>query len=221
MDTHQLRVHLHRDDGGLTFVGIRIVIADEHLIFCEALSRCFDSVPGFEVVGSVGERSAVLPTVAGGSAGVLVASEGLIGQPWGLADEMRRRLPTCGIALIASRPNKALANRALEAGVLSVVPKDARLPQLIQAIRGVAAGARSISPEMLKPPERGVMARKLNDRELEILRSTVTGASLKEISRELYLAPGTVRNLASSAIRKLTARNRFDAARIAQEHGWI
>ncbi|MBU7597174.1 response regulator transcription factor [Streptomyces sp. XM4193] len=202
-------------------MGIRIVIADEHLIFSEALSKCFESVPGFEVVGAVGERSGVIPAASTGGAAVLVASEALIGQPWGLADEMRRRVPSCGIALIASRPNKALASRALEAGVLSVVPKEASLPQLIKAIRGVAAGARTISPDLLGPPEHVSMARTLNDRELEILRSTVTGASLKEISRELYLAPGTVRNLASSAIRKLTARNRFDAARIAREHGWI
>lgn len=196
------------------------MIADEHLIFCEALGRCFDSVPGFEVVGSVGERGEVLAAVADGGAGVLVASEVLIGHPWGLADEIRRRVPSCGITLIASKPSNTLTARALEAGVLSVVPKEARLPQLINAVRSVAAGSKAVSPDMVRPPE-PAMARKLNDRELEILRSTVTGASLKEISRELYLAPGTVRNLASSAIRKLTARNRFDAARIAKEHGWI
>lgn len=211
----------HHDDGGIWFVSIRIVIADEHLIFSEALASCLHQVPGFDVVASVSDRRAVLPAVTDGAADVLVTSEGVIGQPWGLADVMRRRLPSCGIALIASNVNRALLDRAVNAGVLSVTPKDARLPELIYAIRNVAAGQRTVNPEMLMPAKTSTLTRSLNDRELEILRSTVTGASIKEISRELYLAPGTVRNLASSAIKKLSARNRFDAARIAQEVGWI
>lgn len=61
----------------------------------------------------------------------------------------------------------------------------------------------------------------LSQRERDVLRSTATGASVKEIAREFYLAPGTVRNLTSSAIKKLQARNRYDAARIAEELGSI
>ena len=46
-------------------------------------------------------------------------------------------------------------------------------------------------------------------------------ASVKEIAQQLFLSAGTVRNLSSSAIRKLNGRNRFDAARIAYERGWL
>jgi two-component system response regulator DesR len=38
---------------------------------------------------------------------------------------------------------------------------------------------------------------------------------------ELYLSAGTIRNLASAAIKKLDARNRYDAVRIASERCWI
>ncbi|MGH3085315.1 MAG: LuxR C-terminal-related transcriptional regulator, partial [Gaiellaceae bacterium] len=37
----------------------------------------------------------------------------------------------------------------------------------------------------------------------------------------LYLSEGTVRNYLSAAIRKLGARNRAEALRIAEEKGWI
>ncbi|WP_344345544.1 response regulator transcription factor, partial [Kitasatospora putterlickiae] len=61
----------------------------------------------------------------------------------------------------------------------------------------------------------------LSEREREILRLTATGASVKEVARELYLAAGTVRNVTSGAMRKLDGRNRFDAARIAAERGLL
>ncbi len=54
-----------------------------------------------------------------------------------------------------------------------------------------------------------------------MLRLTAGGATVKEIAGELYLASGTVRNLTSAAIKKLGGRNRFDAARIAVEQGWL
>ena len=61
----------------------------------------------------------------------------------------------------------------------------------------------------------------LSDREREVLRLTAGGAPIREIAAELYLSPGTVRNLSSSAIKKLEGRNRFDAARIASTRGWL
>ncbi|QWT24059.1 LuxR C-terminal-related transcriptional regulator [Subtercola sp. PAMC28395] len=42
-----------------------------------------------------------------------------------------------------------------------------------------------------------------------------------EIAAELFLSEGTVRNYLSSAIGKTAARSRADAARIAEENGWL
>ncbi len=43
----------------------------------------------------------------------------------------------------------------------------------------------------------------------------------KEISKQIYLAEGTVRNYLSEAISKLDAKNRIDAYRIARQKGWL
>ena len=37
----------------------------------------------------------------------------------------------------------------------------------------------------------------------------------------MYLSEGTARNYLSSAIQKLNAQNRVEAARIAEEKGWL
>jgi hypothetical protein len=47
------------------------------------------------------------------------------------------------------------------------------------------------------------------------------GGSITDITRALSLSEGTVRNYLSEAIQKLDARNRTDAASIAEHKGWL
>ena len=52
-------------------------------------------------------------------------------------------------------------------------------------------------------------------------RCSVDGATVEEVARALHLSAGTVRNHLSIAIQKLNARNRVEAARLAEEKGWL
>jgi two-component system response regulator DesR len=61
----------------------------------------------------------------------------------------------------------------------------------------------------------------LTPRERDVLAMSTRGASVEEIARSLHLTNGTVRNHLSIAIQKLNARNRVEAARIAEEKGWL
>ncbi len=61
----------------------------------------------------------------------------------------------------------------------------------------------------------------LTDRQREVLRLSLGGASISEMSKAMFLSEGTIRNYLSEAISKLDARNRVDAARIAEERGWL
>jgi two-component system, NarL family, response regulator DesR len=47
------------------------------------------------------------------------------------------------------------------------------------------------------------------------------GASIAEIAAALYLSEGTVRNYLSVAMQKLGAHNRTEAARTAEQMGWL
>ena len=61
----------------------------------------------------------------------------------------------------------------------------------------------------------------LKGAERQILQRAGDGRSSAEISAELRLSEGTVRNYLSEAIAKLGAANRVDAARIARAKGWL
>lgn len=64
-------------------------------------------------------------------------------------------------------------------------------------------------------------ANPLTDREREVLRAAADGSTNAELAKALHLSQGTVRNYLSTAIQKLTARNRAEAVRIAREKGWL
>jgi two-component system, NarL family, response regulator DesR len=200
-------------------VTIRIVVADERRLISETIAETLKQVRDFDVVETVNDSQLIVPTVLRVRPTVAVLGANTSGRDeLHLADELRAAAPDCGITVIAAEPTRAFLDRAM-AGVFSVVPHNARLTHLVHAIRGIVAGCPTIDPSLLRPPSRS--NRQLNEREREVLRLTAGGAPIKEIAAELYLSPGTVRNVTSSAIKKLEGRNRFDAARIAHSRGWL
>jgi two-component system, NarL family, response regulator DesR len=91
--------------------------------------------------------------------------------------------------------------RAMEAGALGFVVKDAPAEQLANAVRRVAAGSGSSTPTSPRPRP--------------------PGATVADIARRLFLSEGTVRNYLSAAIAKTGVRNRVEAVRVADERGWL
>jgi two-component system response regulator DesR len=61
----------------------------------------------------------------------------------------------------------------------------------------------------------------LTTREREVLAAALDGATIKDIAARLFLTEGTVRNHLSVAIQKVGGRNRIEAARLAEEKGWL
>ncbi|WP_326698889.1 response regulator transcription factor [Streptomyces sp. NBC_01754] len=182
----------------------------------ESLGRAED----LEVVAVVDSCQALMEAVERTDADVaLIDPDGFDAECVAAAGELRKSAPACGVALTVDVPTRTFVNRALKAGVLSVIPKSAGLRRLIESVRGVASGQVIMDPRMLLAV--GGQGGPLSEREADVLRLTASGASVKEMSGELFLSAGTIRNLASAAIKKLDARNRYDAVRIASERCWI
>lgn len=94
------------------------------------------------------------------------------------------------------------------------------IAELAVAIRRVIAGERVVEPDLaLTALSDG--DNPLTQREREVLVVSLEGASIADIATRLYLSEGTVRNHLSMAIQKLGARNRTEAAHLAEEKGWL
>ena len=199
---------------------IRILVAEENQLFLDATIHMFGMIRDFEVVRAVLAPEAVVDEVRRTRPVVVVLGIGRTGHHrLDLARKVIEVSPLSRVVLVAVRPTQALVDRAVAAGVLSVVPTHAPLRHLVDAIRGVANGLLTLDASLFDAADPA--GRVLGEREREILWLTALGMPIKDIASKLFLAPGTVRNLTSSLIRRLGGRNRFDTARIATERGWI
>lgn len=110
--------------------------------------------------------------------------------------------------------------RAMEGGAAGFLLKDAPASELASAIRRSAAGERVVDPG-LAAAALSAGESPLTEREREVLAASGRHATVADIAGVLYLSPGTVRNHLSSVMRKLDARNRAEAVRVAEENGWL
>jgi two-component system response regulator DesR len=110
--------------------------------------------------------------------------------------------------------------RALEVGAIGFLLKDAPATQLAIAIRRAMAGHRIVDPA-LAVTALSEGSNPLTEREREALLLSTTLGTIAEIAARLSLSEGTVRNHLSAAIQKVGARNRAEAARLAEEKGWL
>jgi two-component system response regulator DesR len=124
-------------------------------------------------------------------------------------------------ALLALVPGQrpGVLRRAHAAGAVGFVDKDSPKCRLLEAVHRLAKGERFIDDTLalgfLQAAEMP-----LTRRELSVLSLAANGAPIAEIAATLFLSKGTVRNYMASVIRKVGARNRVDAIRIAQGAGW-
>lgn len=136
------------------------------------------------------------------------------------AAALHAQFPACRILILTTFGRPGYLRQAMEKGVVGFLLKDAPSAHLATAIRRAMAGERIVDPTLaMAALSEG--HNPLTKRERAVLAAATHGASLTEIAASLVLSEGTVRNYLSGAIQKLRARNRIDAARIAEQKGWL
>jgi len=124
------------------------------------------------------------------------------------------------MVIVGARLHPAAVRWCLERNVRAVVPKDASLVDMRRVIAHVARGGRHV-PADLAALAVSAPADPLTERERHALRAVASGATSYEAAHALGVAQGTLRNLVSSALRKTGTRDRYSAASVAREAGWL
>jgi two-component system, NarL family, response regulator DesR len=136
------------------------------------------------------------------------------------AAHLHRALPECVIIILTTFGRPGYLRRAMEAGATGFVVKDGPADQLAASIRRAVAGERVIDTA-LAAAALSDGSNPLTPRERDVLHAASAGATIASIAKSLFLSQGTVRNYLSSAIQKTGARNRIEAVRAAEQHGWL
>jgi len=200
---------------------IRVLLAEDQAMTRGALAALLELAGDIEVVAQVGRGDQVVPAAlrAGPDVALLdIEMPGLDGLA--AAADLHRELPRCKVLILTTFGRPGYLRRAMESGVLGFLVKDAPASELATAVRRVMAGERVLDPA-LAAAALSEGPNPLTERERDVLAASADGASIAEIARQLHLSEGTVRNYLSEAIQKLDARNRIEAARLAQQKGWL
>jgi two-component system response regulator DesR len=199
---------------------IRVVLAEDQTMVLGAFASLLDLQSDIEVVATATDGNQALEAVAEHRPDVLLTDIEMPGRTGlDVAAELHRLGDPTRVLIVTTFARSGYLRRALDAGVSGYVLKDAPIDDLADALRQVHAGKRVVAPELAVAAWDN--ADPLTDRERELLREVLTGASNAEIAARLHLAEGTVRNYLSGAMAKLAAQSRSHAARTAQERGWL
>ncbi|HEY7131247.1 MAG TPA: response regulator transcription factor [Candidatus Limnocylindrales bacterium] len=200
---------------------IRLLVAEDQALVRGAIVALLGLERDLEVVAEVPRGDEVVPRALETRPDVAlldIEMPGLDGLS--AAAQLRSALPSCRVIVVTTFGRPGYLRRAMEAGASGFLLKDAPAAQLADAIRRVAAGGRVVDPALaLDALSEGTNP--LSVREREVLATSLEVATIAEMAARLSLSEGTVRNHLSAAIQKVGARNRAEAARIAQEKGWL
>jgi two-component system response regulator DesR len=200
---------------------IRILMADDQHLVRGALAALLNLEPDLEVIAEVARGDEVVAAARELSPDVAmldVEMPGLDGLA--AAAALRSEVPSCKVLIVTTFGRAGYLRRAMEAGALGFVVKDAPAEQLADAVRRVARGERVVDPSLAAATLAGG-ASPLTARERDALVAARDGATIADIAKLLFLSEGTVRNYLSSAISKTGTRNRVEALRVAEDNGWL
>lgn len=200
---------------------IKVLLADDQALVRGALAALLALEPDLEVVAEVGRGDEVVDAARSSGADVCLLDIEMPGVDGiAAAAAVRSALPGVRTLVVTTFGRPGYLRRALEAGASGFVVKDTPARQLAEAVRRVHAGLRVVDPS-LATESLVDGANPLTDREREVLGVALRGGTVAAIAGVVHLSQGTVRNHLSSAIGKTGTSTRAEAARVAQDRGWL
>lgn len=207
---------------------IRIVIVDDHVMLRDGIVSILSEQPDFEVVGEAGSVAGALEVVQTASPDLILMDYGL---PDGTGLEATREIlaanPQIDIVLLTVHEEDDLLFEAVRSGANGYLLKNISAQDMLARLRGLSQGdvameptesrrilsefARTASPARTDQQQ----AVPLTDRELDVLRLIVSGATNKEIGAQLHISQHTVKNHVHHILDKLQVSSRRQAAELA------
>lgn len=206
---------------------VKVVIADDHMLFREGLKRILSAERDILVVGEAADCAEAIQVTARMRPDVLLMD---LKMPAGDAAEsllkIAERSPATKVIVLTAHSEDESVLSTAKSRARGYILKGISVSTLIEAIKKVNAGQIWVDPELLAgvdferiaksfaeagPPANETL-HGLTKRETEILRLVAEGMSNEEIGRKLFISRKTVKTHLTNIFDKLQVHNRFKAA---------
>jgi DNA-binding NarL/FixJ family response regulator len=212
---------------------IRVLIADDQSLVRTGFKMILDAQSGIEVIGEAGDGAAALTMARTLRPDVVLMDVRMPGTDGITATgQITAELPGTRILILTTFDLDDHVHAGLRAGASGFLLKDVPAPDLVAAIRTVAAGDAVLSPSttrrlierfvpLLPAPAATTTdsLAALTNREREVFALVAQGRSNREIADTLFLSEGTVKIHVSRLLGKLGLRDRVHAVILAYEAG--
>jgi DNA-binding NarL/FixJ family response regulator len=134
---------------------------------------------------------------------------------------IRHASPDARIIVLTTYSGDVQVTRALEAGARAYLLKNLLHKELLETIRAVHAGRKTMTPSLAAELAEHAGDDSLTPREIDVLRLIAAGHANKEIAAQLSLSEETVKSRVKNILSKLRANDRTHAAMIGLKRGFI
>ncbi len=134
---------------------------------------------------------------------------------------IRDEFPEARIIVLTTYTGDVQVLRAIKAGAQAYLTKNLVHKELLQTIRAVHAGRKTMSPEVAVQIAAYVGDEALTSREIDVLRLIAAGSANKEIAAQLSISEETVKSRVKNILIKLGANDRTHAVTIGLKRGII
>jgi len=195
---------------------IKILVADDHAIVRVGLVTLLNRVPDFEIVGEAG-NGAVAVSKALKLAPDVVVLDLVMPKMDGVTATaaLHEKLPGAKVLILTSFGTSEDISRALNAGAVGAILKTAANSELVSTIRRVAAGKRTVSPEIENMLANDPPVPELSPRQRDILESIMRGLTNNQIAMQFEISPESVKTHIAKLFEKIGAASRSEAVSIA------
>ncbi len=201
----------------------KVLVTDDHHMARTALASAIASADDFEIASTVSRAAEAVEYVRQNDVDLVILDIVMPGKMNGLAAAraIRDLRPEVKILIVTSMPEVSYIRRAKEIGVDSFWYKETEERPLLDVMRRTMAG-ESIWPGETPPVALGnAMSTEFTERELEVLRGLVSGASNREIGEQLGIAENTVKMHVANMLQKTGFRSRLELAVRARADGLV
>ena len=202
---------------------LRVVVADDHPIWREAVERDL-AAAGLEVVGAAGDGDKAVRVVTATRPDVLVCDLQMPGRSG--VEVTRAVAGLTRVLVLSASGEQADVLEAVKAGATGYLLKSSSASELVDAVRRTAAGdavfTAGLAGLVLGEYRRTAAddgAPRLTARETEVLRLVAKGLTAKQVAERLVLSHRTVENHVQNTLTKLALHNRAQLVRYAVEQG--
>lgn len=201
---------------------IRIMSVDDHPLFREGIGAIINSQSDMFLAGTAANGNEAIETFRALKPDVTLLDLQLPDMNGiEILIAIRNEFPDARIIILTTFERDVEIQRALKSGAQGYLLKSSPPKQMLETIRQIHRGKKSVSPELASKLAEHLGEDALSDREVEVLRHVAEGDRNRDIAQRLFIAEETVKVHLRHIMEKLGATDRTHSVAIAARRGII